>query len=65
MDVSVIDELPPGRKPIQTSCLPLSGKEKLIEIAYCFSFIAAVFCSYTKATGGEGKTKLEVEGIGR
>ncbi len=31
MDVSVIDELPPGRKPIQTSCLPLSGKEKLIE----------------------------------
>ena len=31
MDVSVIDELPPGRKPIQTSCLSLSGKEKLIE----------------------------------
>ena len=31
MDVSVIDELPPGRKPIQTSCLPLSGKEKLIQ----------------------------------
>ena len=31
MDVSVIDELPPGRKPIQTSCLPLSGKDKLIE----------------------------------
>ena len=24
MDVSIIDELPPGRKPIQTSCLPLS-----------------------------------------
>jgi len=31
MDVSIIDELPPGRKPIQTSCLPLSGKTKLIE----------------------------------
>jgi ATP-dependent DNA helicase RecG len=31
MDVSVIDELPPGRKPIQTSCLPLSAKDKLIE----------------------------------
>ena len=31
MDVSIIDELPPGRKPIQTSCLPLSGKNKLIE----------------------------------
>ena len=31
MDVSVIDELPPGRKPIQTSCLPLSGKNKLIQ----------------------------------
>ena len=31
MDVSVIDELPPGRKPIRTSCLPLSGKAKLIE----------------------------------
>ena len=31
MDVSVIDELPPGRKPIQTSCLSLSGKDKLIE----------------------------------
>ncbi len=31
MDVSVIDELPPGRKPIQTSCLPLNGKTKLIE----------------------------------
>jgi ATP-dependent DNA helicase RecG len=31
MDVSIIDELPPGRKPIQTSCLPLSGKDKLIE----------------------------------
>ena len=31
MDVSIIDELPPGRKPIQTSCLPLSGKIKLIE----------------------------------
>ena len=31
MDVSVIDELPPGRKPIQTSCLPLSGKDKLIQ----------------------------------
>ena len=31
MDVSVIDELPPGRKLIQTSCLPLSAKDKLIE----------------------------------
>jgi len=31
MDVSIIDELPPGRKPIATSCLPLSGKQKLIE----------------------------------
>ena len=31
MDVSVIDELPPGRKPIQTSCLPLSGKDRLIQ----------------------------------
>jgi ATP-dependent DNA helicase RecG len=31
MDVSIINELPPGRKPIQTSCLPLSGKTKLIE----------------------------------
>lgn len=31
MDVSVIDELPPGRKPIQTSCLPLSAKDRLIE----------------------------------
>jgi len=31
MDVSVIDELPPGRKPIQTSCLPLSKKDKLIQ----------------------------------
>ena len=31
MDISIIDELPPGRKPIKTSCLPLSGKTKLIE----------------------------------
>ena len=34
MDVSIIDELPPGRKPIQTSCLSLTGKTKLIERIY-------------------------------
>jgi ATP-dependent DNA helicase RecG len=31
MDISIIDELPPGRKPIKTSWLPLRDKAKLIE----------------------------------
>ena len=30
MDVSVIDEMPPGRQPIITSMLPMQSKENLI-----------------------------------
>ena len=31
MDVSVIDELPPGRLPIETSMVAISARDKLIK----------------------------------
>lgn len=31
LDISIIDELPPGRKPVKTHCKPLSGRLKVYE----------------------------------